>query len=424
MTMRRSDRILERLLSLHPKIIDLSLERMHDILDKLGNPQNNLPPVIHVAGTNGKGSTIAYLRAILESANLSVHVYTSPHLVRFNERIRLAGKIITEEYLQEILEYCENINDGIPITYFEITTAAALKAFADNPADVLLLEVGLGGRLDATNVVDQPLSTVLTPISIDHEQYLGNDLSVIAMEKASIAKNNIPLIFKNQNHIAVDSIMVTARNNGAITQNSWSFDERDSGFIYRDEFGTLDLPLPNLIGPHQLENSALAIATLRHQDKLKIDYENFAFGITHAKWPARMQNITDSAFGRMLPTGSELWLDGGHNPAAGDVIASSFKNDKLNIICGMMANKDTAGYLKPIASITENLFAVHVEGEASHSAEKIAEFGHSVGIPSQTSENVKGALENLSTKKPVKVLICGSLYLAGQVLDDNDLIPV
>jgi len=423
MTMRQTDRILERLLSLHPKIIDLSLDRMKDILEKLGNPQDNLPPVIHVAGTNGKGSTIAYLRSVLECANLSVHVYTSPHLVHFNERIRLAGKIITEKYLQEILEYCEDINGDIPITYFEITTAAAIKAFADTPADVLILEVGLGGRLDATNVVEHPLSTVLTPISLDHEQFLGNDLSVIAMEKASIAKKGIPLIFGNQNHIVAESIINTAIKNGGIMQNNWSFNESNTGCNYHDEFGTLSLPLPNLVGPHQISNAALAIATLRHQSKLKIDDKHYASGITNAKWPARMQNITDSAFGRILPVGSELWLDGGHNPAAGDVIASSFKNDTLHIICGMMANKDTAGYLKPLANITEKLFAVHVEGEASHSAEKIAEFGHTVGITSEISQDVKSALEKIPSKKPVKVLICGSLYLAGQVLDDNDLIP-
>ncbi|MBT6035996.1 MAG: bifunctional folylpolyglutamate synthase/dihydrofolate synthase, partial [Kordiimonadaceae bacterium] len=227
MTKRNSDRILTRLLTLHPKIIDLSLDRMNIILESLGNPQNTLPPVIHVAGTNGKGSTIAYLRSILEAAGLSVHVYTSPHLVRFAERIRLNGEIIEENYLQEILEYCEKINDGVPITYFEITTAAAFKAFADNPADVLILEVGLGGRLDATNVVDHPLSTVITPVSHDHQQFLGHDLSGIAMEKASIAKKDVPLLSALQTKEVEKKISEVVQKSGGNLINNWNYEITD-----------------------------------------------------------------------------------------------------------------------------------------------------------------------------------------------------
>lgn len=422
MSKRESDRILERLLKLHPKIIDLSLDRMKDILDKLGNPEKKLPPVIHVAGTNGKGSTVAYLRSILEAANLSVHVYTSPHLVYFNERIRLAGKIIEEEYLKEILSYCEIINDGKPITYFEITTAAAFKAFAETPADILILEVGLGGRLDATNMVDQPLSTVITPISLDHEQFLGSDLSSIATEKASIAKINTPLVTSFQEKVVSNKIKEIAIQKKAIIIEGWSFQKMADGFLYKDKSGEFSLPLPNLKGPHQVSNAALAIATLRHQNKLNLNTNHYKEGITNAKWPARMQNITESRFGRLLPEGSELWLDGGHNPAAAEVIAQSF-NQKITLICGMLENKNAAEYLRVLKPITKEFYGISINGEASHSAEKMANYAEKCGIKAHIAENVKSVLSNLDKTNPQKVLICGSLYLAGQVLRDNNLIP-
>ncbi len=420
---RESDHILESLLKLHPKIIDLSLDRMYCILNAMGNPQNKLPPVIHIAGTNGKGSTIAYVRSILEAANLSVHVYTSPHLVYFKERIRLNGALISEEELSRILDYCRDVNNNQPITYFEITTAAAIKAFADHPADILLLEVGLGGRLDATNIVDAPLSTVLTPISLDHEQYLGSDLSEIAMEKASIAKTDVPLVTAIQSEVVHNKISEIAAAKRAPLINNWSYKETETGFLYQDEFGSLELPLPNLVGPHQIPNAALAIAALRHQAKIKIDKKYFSTGITNARWPARMQNISDSPFGRMLPKGSELWLDGGHNPAAGQVINEFFKEEQIILICGMMETKDTHGYLSELSSVTTALYGVHVDGEASHSGEAITQMAISLGIIAKSAKSVKKALTDITSKSPVKVLICGSLYLAGQVLDDNNLIP-
>lgn len=423
MTVRESDQILERLLHLHPKIIDLSLDRMNDILKLLGSPQEKLPPVIHVAGTNGKGSTISYLRSILENANLSVHVYTSPHLIRFAERIRLNGKIINEDYLESILEYCETINGEEPITYFEITTAAALKAFADNPADILILEVGLGGRLDATNVVDTPLSTVITPISHDHEQFLGNSLSGIAMEKASIAKHSVPLISSTQPSEVISKIKEISSDKGADFIEDWSYEITQDGFTYHDRYGSLNLPKPNLTGPHQISNAALAIATLRHQNTIKIKDSDFKKGIVSANWPARMQNITNSVFGSILPAGSELWLDGGHNPAAAKVIAETFRGEQLTLICGMMQNKDTAAYMSELAPLTELLFGIHVQGEASHPATDIVKFAWSAKIKAETAKNVHDALKKIDHKKPVKVLISGSLYLAGQVLSDNNLIP-
>ena len=421
--MRASDKILERLLTLHPKIIDLSLDRMHDILARLGNPQENLPPVIHIAGTNGKGSTTAYLRSILEEANLSVHVYTSPHLVRFAERIRLAGKIIEEDYLTETLEYCEEVNEGRPITYFEITTAAALKAFADTPADVLILEVGLGGRLDATNVIDEPLSTVITPVSLDHEQFLGSNIEHIAMEKASIAKKGVPLLSAKQVLEVETKIKEVVQNNGGEIIGGWTFEATKHGFNYNDRSGSMKLPLPNLCGPHQVSNAALAIATLRHQDKFAITDEQFAKGITQANWPARMQDISDSVFGNLLPKGSELWLDGGHNPAAGQTIANSFEGQNLIMICGMMKNKDVEGFLMPIAQNITHFFGINVEGEDSHSETDIVKHAWSLDIKAETAKSVRDALEKINSSVPVKVIICGSLYLAGQVLGDNDLIP-
>ena len=281
--MRTTDRILERLLSLHPKVIDLSLDRMYDILEKLGNPHHHLPPVIHVAGTNGKGSTISYIRSILEKANLYIHVYTSPHLVRFNERIRLGGKLIDEDYLQEILEHCETVNKGEPITYFEITTAAAFKAFADNPADVLILEVGLGGRLDATNVIDKPLCSVITPVSLDHEQFLGSEIKYIANEKAHIAKESCPVIVGQQIDEARQKIEQIIDKKNALIVNDWTYEQNNDGFTYHDQFGTLKLPKPNLNGLHQISNAALAVATLRHQTKFKITENQYSKGITSAR---------------------------------------------------------------------------------------------------------------------------------------------
>ena len=418
-----SDKILKRLLKLHPKAIDLSIGRMQNILNKLGNPEKKLPPVIHVAGTNGKGSTTAYLRSILESANLSIHVYTSPHLVRFAERIRLNGKIISENYLEEVLEACEEINAGEPITYFEITTAAAFKAFADNPADVLILEVGLGGRFDATNVVDQPLSTVITPVSLDHEYFLGNNLLGIAYEKASIAKTNTPLLSAKQQP-AVNKVIhevVTSKGGKLITE--WDYQIKSNGFTYSDSQGSLDLPIPNLHGTHQVSNAALAIAVLRHQDKILINEEHLAKGITNAKWPARMQNITNSRFGKLLNNGSELWLDGGHNPAAGQVVADSFKDRKLILICGMMENKDASGYIQAFKKRISKFYGLQIDGEASHSAANIIKIARSLKVNSAATNSVEEALVKIGNKHEVTVIICGSLYLAGQVLADNALIP-
>ncbi|WP_339861916.1 folylpolyglutamate synthase/dihydrofolate synthase family protein [Paremcibacter congregatus] len=428
---RPSDQVLERLFRLHPKKIDLSLDRMTALLDRLGNPERRLPPVIHVAGTNGKGSTTAYLRAILEAQGLRVHVYSSPHLVRFAERIRLAGKIIDEDILYRHLVECEEINGSTPITYFEITTAIALKAFADHPADVLLLEVGLGGRLDATNVIDQPLSTVITPVSVDHEQFLGSDLAGIAREKAGIAKTGAPLVLARQTPVAQEAILACADQVGAptIAYGAWTVSATDDGFLYRDDYGALALPLPSLKGPHQIHNAGLAIACLRHQNRLPVSDAAIRSGVMSARWPARLQNITDSAFGHLLPEGSELWLDGGHNPAAGQILADHFAqlhDLPLYLICGMMANKDAAGFLAPLCPHVTALYGVTVVGEDSHAAEDITAFAQGLSLAAEPSTTPQQALQHIaghSKGHAVRVLICGSLYLAGQILDQNDLLP-
>jgi len=426
-----TDQVLARLQKHHPKKIDLSLKRMHDLLAKLDHPERKLPPVIHIAGTNGKGSTIAYLRAILEAAGLSVHVYTSPHLVCFAERIRLGGKLIDENRLLEYLLDCEKINGGSPITYFEITTAIALKAFAENPADVLLLEVGLGGRLDATNVIDHPLSTIITPLSMDHQQFLGNTISAIAHEKAGIAKSDVPLIIAEQFLAAKAAILTHSQSVGAkpVCYGDWTITETETenGFDYQDGEGVISLPKPNLYGPHQITNAGLAIACLRHQDKFTISIDHIKKGITSASWPARLQDISQSPYGRLLPKGSQLWLDGGHNPAAGKILADYFSKDRdrpLYLICGMLTVKDAAGFLKPLSPFVTKFYGITIIGEDSHPASRIAEIAQQAGMSSTGASSAEDALKEIKSQgRAARVLICGSLYLAGHILEQNDLLP-
>ncbi|VAX05046.1 Dihydrofolate synthase @ Folylpolyglutamate synthase [hydrothermal vent metagenome] len=426
-----TDQILARLQKHHPKKIDLSLNRMHDLLARLDHPERKLPPVIHIAGTNGKGSTIAYLRAILEAAGLCVHVYTSPHLVRFAERIRLGGKLIGEDHLLKILLDCEKVNGGRPITYFEITTAIALKSFAESAADILLLEVGLGGRLDATNVVDHPLSTIITPISMDHQQFLGDTISAIAHEKAGIAKLNVPLIMADQLPAAKAAILTHGKSIGAkpVCYGDWTITETRNGFDYLDVKGIISLPQPNLHGPHQIANAGLAIACLRHQDKFTISIDHIKKGITSASWPARLQDISQSPYGHLLPKGSQLWLDGGHNPAAGEILADYFSKDRdrpLYLICGMLTAKDAAGFLKPLSSFVTKFYGITVIGEDCYSAGHIAEIAQQAGMDSHEAISVENALQKIkihSQGRAVRTLICGSLYLAGHILEQNGLLP-
>jgi len=419
MTQPGSDLILERMMALHPKVMDLTLDRMWRLLDALGNPQNDLPPVIHVAGTNGKGSTLAMIRAGLEAAGRSVHVYTSPHLARFHERIRVAGKLIDEDALTAVLDECYAANDGQMITYFEITTCAAILAFARTAADYTLLEVGLGGRLDATNVIDTPAFCVITPVSIDHQQYLGDTLPLIAREKAGIIKRRVPCIVGPQEPEGLEVIeRIAARNMAPLSAcgQHWHVAREAGRMVYQDESGLLDLPLPNLPGAHQVQNAGAALAVLRH---LGLDDTACEAAVTRAEWPARMQRLRK---GPLVDAArqAELWLDGGHNPAAGMAIAahlSEIVQRPTYLICGMLNTKDIGGYLRPLSG-AEALYAVSIPGEVNTlSADATAAAAREAGIEAHEAADVATALAAILRRDPAaRVLICGSLYLAGNIL--------
>lgn len=410
-------------MALHPKIIDLTLDRMHRLLDALGNPENDLPPVIHVAGTNGKGSTQAFIRAGLEHMGKAVHAYTSPHLARFHERIRLAGTLIEEEALSAVLDECYAANGGENITYFEITTCAALLAFARTPADYVLLEVGLGGRLDATNVVDQPRLTVITPVSIDHQQFLGDTLPEIAGEKAGIIKRGVPCVVGPQEDPGLDVIeRVAERHRAPILAygQHWHVGVEAERLVYQDERGLLDLPLPNLPGDHQVMNAGIALAALR---ELGADEAACEAAVTKAYWPARMQRLSVGPLVDAAGT-AELWLDGGHNPAAGIALAAvlaKLPERPTYLICGMLNTKDIGGYLRPLAAHANSLHAVSIPGEAATlSASQTAVMAVEAGIAAHEALSVEAAIEQIVSDDPnARILICGSLYLAGGVLQEN-----
>lgn len=423
MTDQNSDIILDRLMSLHPKIIDLVLDRVWRLLDALDHPERKLPPVIHLAGTNGKGSTQAMIRAGLEAAGKHVHAYTSPHLARFHERIRLAGTLISEDALMEVLEECERANGGAPITYFEITTVAGLLAMSRTPADYTLLEVGLGGRLDATNVVEKPELTIITPISIDHTQFLGETLAEIAAEKAGIIKRGVPCVVGPQPDEALEVIEATAARLGAPLLRygqEWHVWEERGRLIFQDEHGLRDLPLPRLIGHHQILNAGAAIAALRH-----LGYDDAAFeaALTDAYWPARMQTLKTGPLVEAAPD-ADLWLDGGHNPAAGEALAEAL--DRLPprptyMVCGMLNTKDVSGYLRPLGRHTERLIAVSIpDSQATLSAQQTADFARGEGFNAIEADSVLTAVRTIVADNPqARILICGSLYLAGHVLQTN-----
>ncbi len=418
-----SDAILERMMALHPKIIDLTLDRMWRLLEALGHPQENLPPVIHIAGTNGKGSTQAMIRAGLEAAGKRVHAYTSPHLARFHERIRLAGELISEQHLSEVLDECYAANDGGNITYFEITTCAAILAMSRVEADYTLLEVGLGGRLDATNVIAKPALTIITPVSIDHEQFLGDTLEKIAGEKAGIIKRGVPCVVGPQPDEAMDVIEATAARLGAPLiahgQHWHAFEERGR-LIFQDETGLLDLPLPNLPGAHQIQNAGAALAALRHLNMGEIAYEA---AVTKAFWPARMQRLKQGPLIDAAPE-AELWLDGGHNAAAGQALAAhlaTLPQRPTHLVCGMLNTKDIAGYLTPMAPHAASLTAVSIPGEANTlPADVTAEAATRAGMQASTAGSVTEAVAKIAATDPhARILICGSLYLAGAILREN-----
>ncbi|HVG81156.1 MAG TPA: folylpolyglutamate synthase/dihydrofolate synthase family protein [Methylomirabilota bacterium] len=424
-----SDAVLERLSRLHPKIIDLSLSRVERLLAALGHPERRLPPVVHVAGTNGKGSVLAYLRAMFEASGRRVHVYVSPHLVRFNERIRLAGTLIDEPLLIELLEECERANGGEPITFFEITTAAAFLAFERAPADVLLLETGLGGRLDATNVIDRPLATAITPVSMDHMQFLGDSLAAIAGEKAGILKAGVPAAIGPQPSEAMAVIESRAAEIGASLHRfgaEWSIEPDGEGFVYRGPMGSRRLPRPNLPGRHQIDNAGVALACLDLMGAgFALTRPHIAAGLTSADWPARLQRLTRGPLSDMLPEGSELWLDGGHNEAAGAVLAEMAKgwqDRPLHLVFGMLETKEPRAFLAHLAPLVRSLQAVPIPGEhASLTPAQSAAHARAAGIAAAEADDVEAAVAAIlkAEREPCRILICGSLYLAGTVLAEN-----
>jgi dihydrofolate synthase/folylpolyglutamate synthase len=433
------DSIVTRLLALHPKRIDLTLERMWRILGSLGHPERRLPPVLHVAGTNGKGSTVAFMRAILEAAGLRVHVYTSPHLVRFNERFRIgtvgAGRLASDSELGDALTECERQNADAPITVFEITTAAGLLLFARHPADILLLEVGLGGRLDATNVIERPLATVVAPVSLDHAEFLGDTVAQIAAEKAGIFKPGVPAIVAAQPREALAVIERQAARVRApikIAGEDWTATEERGRLVYQDDAGLIDLPAPKLYGRHQFENAGLAIAALRAVDTLSLPPSAFE-GVAKAEWPARMQRVASGKLATLVPPGGELWIDGGHNPDGGRVIASALADLEervsrpLVLIVGMLANKDAHGFLNNFTGLARRIVTVPIPlQENSMPAAALAQTARAIGLPAQECPDIEAALNAIGRfdlDQPPRVLITGSLYLAGAALELNGTLP-
>ena len=421
---------LARLHQLHPKVIDLSLGRVLRLLAKLGRPQDRLPPVIHVAGTNGKGSVIAYLRAVFEAAGMAAHVYTSPHLVRFNERIRLAGRQIADAELVALFEECERANGGDVITFFEITTAAAMLGFSRAPADVLLLETGLGGRFDATNVVERPAMTVITPVSMDHMDFLGDTIRQIAAEKGAIQKQGVPSVVGPQLGQASKVILRQAEEAGAPSfayGRDWRIRAQGEGFHYRSVRVALDLPAPGLAGRHQIYNAGTAVACIEQLKQFEISDTAIREGLPAAEWPARMQPLTEGPLGALLPKNWELWLDGGHNPGAGAALAetvSRWKDKPLHLVVGMMRRKPAQNFLRPIAPWVKSLRGVAIPGhEECYSGGELAEAALEVEIPAaKAARDVESAIADIlrAERKPARVLICGSLYLAGAVLARNE----
>ena len=423
MTQFGSDLILARLQTLHPKSIDLSLGRLQRLLERLGHPERQVPPVVHIAGTNGKGSTLAILDAMLVAAGQRVHRYISPHLVHFNERILLHGRPIEEAFLAEVLDVCERANADAPITFFEITTAAAFLAFARTPADWLLLETGLGGRLDATNVVDQPRLTLISPVSMDHESYLGNTLEAIAGEKAGIIKPGVPVLVGPQEPAALAVLQARADRVGAPLQacgRHWWIAAEPKGFELRTTTATLALPRPGLAGAHQIQNAALAACAGL---ELGLDHAALDSGIRQAKWAARLQPLPTRGFPTAGSAPLEIWLDGGHNPAAGQALASSLeeiaRGRPIELVVGMLETKDTGQFLAPMRGLVQRLHAVPVPDEPlGREPAAIAAAAAALGIEALTASGVDAAIARVAAdaEGPRVVLICGSLYLAGHVL--------
>jgi dihydrofolate synthase/folylpolyglutamate synthase len=429
------DALLREALSLHPQVMDLSLDRLERLLARLGDPHRRLPPVFHVAGTNGKGSTVAFLRACLEASGRRVHAYTSPHLVRFNERIRLAGGLIDDAELIATLRDVLSVNAGEAITFFELTTAVAFVGFARTPADACVVEVGLGGRLDATNIIPEPAVCGIAQLGLDHQQWLGNTILDIAGEKAGIAKRGVPLVLSRYPQTVTARIGEVAGPKGAqliVRGIDWDAAPYEGQLHYRDARLKVALPFPRLPGAHQLDNAALAVAMLRHQTALPMPDAAFRAGMGWAEWPARLQRLERGPLVDRLPANSQLWLDGGHNPAAGRVIADAFRGHNLAerpfyLVLGMLEAKDAGGFLKPFAGRATAVYTVPIADHACHPPERLAAVAKEVGLPGIAATGVADALAQIARgadrARPPVVLIAGSLYLAGRVLGENGPLP-
>ena len=429
-------RQLDRLALLSPGADILGLGRIRTLLARLGNPERDIPPVFHVAGTNGKGSTCAFLRAAIEASNQSAHVYTSPHLVRFNERIRVAGRLIEDELLAELLAEVLDVGDDVGASFFEVTTAAALLAFSRHPADACIIEVGLGGRLDATNVIERPEICGIAQLGLDHQQFLGSRIEEVAAEKAGIAKAGVPLVTQRYPVRVADVIEEIAKASGAdwLPRGSKWDASLDRGKLdYRDSNGTIELPLPRrLRGEHQVMNAGLAVAMLRHQQAIEVSEPALRAAMGWADWPARLQRLAAGPLHDLLPKGSELWLDGGHNPAAARAIADYFRghvpSDRpFHIIFGLLENKDAKGVLKPFANRAITLHTIPVPGHPHHRPSLLAEMGRGEGMNAMTASGVEDALgwikRHADRERPPIILILGSLYLAGEILKKNGQAP-
>lgn len=439
--MHSSDEYLTRFLALHPKLIDLKLDRIERLLTALGSPHEKLPPVIHVGGTNGKGSTVAFMRAVLEAAGLKVHVYTSPHLVRFHERIRLGaeggGRYVSEADLADAFRRCEEANQGQNITIFEITTAAALLLFAEHPADVLLLEVGLGGRFDATNVIAHPRAAVVTPVSMDHAEFLGDSVTKIAAEKAGIFKRGVPAVIAKQEYdealVMLETLADEVRARPFVFGQHFSVQEESGRLVYQDEDGLLDLPLPKLAGRHQHINAGTAIAALRVAGFGDLPHAAFEAGMRNVEWPARLQRITRGDLHALLPADSEFWLDGGHNPDGGKALASFMaeredSSDRpLIMVVGMLGTKDSLHFLENFEGLAARVIAVTIKDQtAARPADDVKALAEKVGIRAETAPSAADALARIGRETHAiapRVLVTGSLYLAGEVLGENGTPP-
>ncbi|KQP63254.1 bifunctional folylpolyglutamate synthase/dihydrofolate synthase [Methylobacterium sp. Leaf112] len=441
--MDSSDALMARFLALHPRTIDLSLGRIQRLLERLGHPERKLPPVIHVAGTNGKGSTIAFMRAILEAGGLAAHVYTSPHLVRFHERIRIGavggGQYVPEDQLADALARCEAANAGEPITVFEITTAAAFLLFSETPADVLLLEVGLGGRVDATNVIDRVACAVVTPIGRDHAEYLGDTVEAVATEKAGIFKSGCPAVIAAQDYVEADSVLCRLADAvGAdpirVGNQDFSVHAERGRLVFQDEVDLFDLPRPRLNGRHQLTNAGTAIAALRAAGFGDIGIAAIERGLDTVDWPGRLQRLNRGRLSELVPEGAELWLDGGHNVDGGRILAAAMadlgeRSDvPLVLVVGLLGTKDAEGFLRNFVGLARTLIAVPIAGQmAARPADEVAQIAVEVGLNAHVASGIEAALESLCAtafERPPRILICGSLYLAGAVLTANGTPPV